>query len=110
MILASASIETNIQETEILSQTELHLLRGEHYLYLEASEDVDEFQLRFVFPPDHQYQVPTLLEIHNDTTADIHNYKIEDDTNEPNKVINFTIGPMQRGDRVLINFSYNYSP
>ena len=100
-----ASIDINTQETKIGTEKELYLLRGEHYLYLNASDNVNEFLLRFVFPPDYQYQVPTLLEIYNDTTADIHHYQIEDDTNEPNKIINFTIGRMQKDESVLLHFS-----
>ena len=105
VIPALASVDINTQETKIDTQKELYLLRGEHYLYLNASDDVNEFYLRFVFPPDYQYQVPTLLEIYNDTTADIRHYQIEDDTNEPNKVINFTIGPMHKDESVLLHFS-----
>jgi hypothetical protein len=105
VIPALASTDTNTQETTNVNQKELYLLRGEHYLYLNALENVDEFNLRFAFPPDYQYQVPTLLEIYNDTTADILHYKIEDDTNEPNKVINFTIGSIQKDENILLHFS-----
>ena len=104
-IPALASVNISTQETKIDTDKELYLLRGEHYLYLNASDNVNEFLLRFVFPPDYQYQVPTLLEIYNDTTADIHHYQIEDDTNEPNKIINFTIGRMQKDESVLLHFS-----
>jgi len=100
-----ASIDINTQETKIDTDKELYLLRGEHYLYLNASDSVNEFHLRFAFPPDYLYQVPTLLEIYNDTTADIRHYQIEDDTNEPNKVINFIIGPMHKDESVLLHFS-----
>ncbi len=100
-----ASIDINTQETKIGTDKELYLLRGEHYLYLNASDNANEFHLRFAFPPDYLYQVPTLLEIYNDTTADIRHYQIEDDTNEPNKVINFIIGPMHKDESVLLHFS-----
>lgn len=105
VIPALASIDINTQETKIDTDKELYLLRGEHYLYLNASDNVNEFHLRFAFPPDYLYQVPTLLEIYNDTTADIRHYQIEDDTNEPNKVINFIIGPMHKNESVLLHFS-----
>ena len=105
VIPALASIDINTQETKIDTDKELYLLRGEHYLYLNASDSVNEFHLRFAFPPDYLYQVPTLLEIYNDTTADIRHYQIEDDTNEPNKVINFIIGPMHKDESVLLHFS-----
>ncbi|UCD13985.1 MAG: transglutaminase domain-containing protein [Thermoplasmatales archaeon] len=102
-IPAWASLDT--QESNIDVQKELYLMRGEHYLYLNASDNVNEFHLRFVFPPDYQYQAPTLLEIYNDTTADILHYQIEDDLNKPNKIINFTIGPMHKNESVLLHFS-----
>jgi hypothetical protein len=85
---------------------ELYLLRIEHYLYINASEDVGIFHIRFSFPPDYEYQVPLLLEIHNDSTplAIIH-YCIENDTLPPNKIINFTLSPMKKDDNVLLHFS-----
>ena len=39
------------------------------------------------------------------TTSEIVHYQIENDTYEPNKVINFTIGSMKKGDSVLLHFS-----
>lgn len=105
VIPALTSTDIKTQETKIVTDKELYLLRGEHYLYLNASDNVNEFHLRFAFPPDYQYQVPTLLEIYNDTTADIRHYQIEDDVNEPNKVINFIIGPMHKDESVLLHFS-----
>jgi len=86
-------------------EKELHLLRVEHVLVLKAAEDADTFNLRYVFPPDYQYQVPIFLEILDDSSANILNYQIEDDINEPNKVVNFTIGYMNKEDSVLIHFS-----
>ena len=84
---------------------ELHLLRGEHYLFVNASEDVDEFHIRFSFPPDYSYQVPILLEIFNDTTEKLLHYEIEDDTNKPNKIINFTIDAMEKDECILLHFT-----
>jgi len=86
-------------------EKELHLLRVEHVLVLNAADDADTFNLRYVFPPDYQYQVPILLEILEDSTANILHYQIEDDVNEPNKVVNFTIGNMAKDESVLIHFS-----
>jgi len=85
---------------------ELYLLRVEHYLYVKASEDVGIFHIRFSFPPDYGYQVPLLLEIHNDSSLSaIEHYTIENDTFHPNKVINFTLHPMEKYDSVLLHFS-----
>jgi len=85
---------------------ELALLRGEYYLYINASENVGLFNIRYAFPPELKYQLPLIIEIFNDTTADILNYKIENDTNEPNKFANFTIGPMNKDESALVHFSY----
>jgi hypothetical protein len=85
---------------------ELYLLRGEHYLYINASKNLtDPFHLKFCFPPDYNYQVPILLEIFDDTTADILHYCISPDKNEPNRVIDFTIAPMKKEEGTLLHFS-----
>jgi len=87
-------------------ETELDLLRGEHYFYIDAIEDVGSFNIRYSFPPEYGYQVPIIMEILNDTTAEILNYNIENDTNNLNKIVNFTIGPIEKNSRVLIHFNY----
>jgi hypothetical protein len=85
---------------------ELDLLRVEHYLYINASEDVGVFHVRFSFPPDYEYQVPLMLDIYNDSTlSKLLHYQIENDTYEPNKVINFTMDAMNKGDSALLHFS-----
>lgn len=84
----------------------LYLLRVEHYLYVNASEDVGVFHIRFSFPPDYGYQVPVFLEIHNDSSLSaIEHYAIINDTFHPNTIINFTIKPMKKYDSVLLHFS-----
>ena len=88
------------------SLQELDLLRVEHYLYLTASQDVGVFHVRFSFPPDYEYQAPLLLEFYNDTTSSaLLHYQIENDSEAPNKIINFTMGLMNKGDKVLLHFS-----
>ncbi len=95
--------QTTQDKTETLQ--ELNLLRGEHYLYINATADVTSFHIRYSFPPDYNYQVPIILEILNDSTADILNCEIQNDSLEPNKVINFTLGPMQKGNMVSLHFN-----
>ncbi len=105
-VLSSQSNETlNDQSRQTMDQ-ELELLRVEHYLYLNASEDVGVFHLRFSFPPDYEYQVPIMLELYNDstTTAILHS-RIENDSLPPNKLINFTLAPMHQHDSILLHFS-----
>ena len=87
-------------------EEELFLLRGEHYLYLTATENVNQFHLRFTFPPIYGYQRPLLLEIFNDTTGPILQYTIENDTSEPNKLINFTIDSLVKDETILVHFTW----
>jgi transglutaminase-like putative cysteine protease len=84
---------------------ELYLLRVEHYLDLLATEDTGTFSVQYVFPPDYGFQVPILLEVHDDSTADILSSSIEMDTYEPNRVANFTVASLQKDAHALIHFS-----
>ena len=85
---------------------ELVLLRGEHVLVLNASEDVNMFSVKYVFPPEYSSQVPILFEWVNDTTAHIIHYTIDNDTLSPNKVMNFTLAPMLKNESVTLHFNY----
>lgn len=101
---SSMNVYTNIP-TSTDSQ-DLDLLRVEHYLYVNATAEVDTFHIKFSFPPDYEYQVPLLLEIHNDSTlSEILHFQIENDTYDPNKIINFTIRSMESDESVLLHFS-----
>jgi hypothetical protein len=104
--LSQSPENTSIISSLDIADQELYLLRVEHYLYVNASEDVGIFHIRFSFPPDYAYQVPLLLDIDNDSTplAIVH-YDIENDTLPPNKIINFTLSPMKKNDSVLLHFS-----
>jgi hypothetical protein len=87
------------------SEKELHLLRVEHYLELEALENINDFEVNYVFPPIYGYQVPIVLELLNDTTANILKYKIEKDTCNLNRIINFSLSSMKKGEHTLIHFT-----
>jgi len=106
IVSSEYNFNDNPYTTQEDEDKELDLLRSEHYLFVNASDDVDSFYIRFAFPPDYQYQVPILFELLNDSTAEVLNYHIEDDKNEPNKVVNFTIGPMSKDEMVSIHFNY----
>ncbi|MFH1014120.1 MAG: transglutaminase-like domain-containing protein [Thermoplasmatota archaeon] len=96
----------SIDILEITPETKnLYLLRVEHYLDLHATETTDTFTVTYAFPPDYGYQVPILLDIHNDSTAEIIDYGIDHDAIEPNRVANFTIASMQKDAHELIHFS-----
>ncbi|MDG6228856.1 MAG: transglutaminase-like domain-containing protein [Candidatus Thermoplasmatota archaeon] len=84
---------------------ELYLLRVEHYLELIATESTGTFSVTYAFPPDYGFQVPILLDLHEDSTADIIHYSIDMDSYEPNRVANFTIRSLQKDERKLIHFS-----
>jgi hypothetical protein len=84
---------------------EFHLLRNEHYLHLKTSDNVDIFNLFFSFPQSYQFQVPIFLQIYNDTTKKLINYKIENDTFEPNLLINFTISSIKKEEVLLLHFT-----
>ena len=87
------------------SKKDIYLLRVEHYLELAANDNVDIFHVRYVFPPDYGYQIPIVMEIFNDTTAGLLNYRIEKDFCEPNRVVNFTIAGMHQGEHKLLHFT-----
>lgn len=89
------------------TEQELDLLHGETYFDVIALENVTSpFNLSYVAPLNYGNQAPILVEICSDSTANIISYSIPNDTNEPNKIINFTIGPMQKGDNRTIHFQY----
>ena len=94
--------ENNLQVQE---QSELHLLRVEHYLFLKADDDVDAFNVKYACSPIYNYQVPIIVQIFNDTGENITNYKIESDAFEPNKFVNFTVKPMQKDEERLVHFT-----
>jgi len=107
LVCSEVNFQENIKSIECTVQDqELDLLRGEHYLFVNATENTNSFHIRYSFPPNYNYQVPIMLEILNDSTAEILQYKIESDTYEPNKVVNFTLGPLQKGSLVSLHFYY----
>jgi len=107
LVSSESYIQENKKSAECsVQEQELDLLRGEHYLFVNATENVSSFHIRYSFSPDYNYQVPILLEILNDSTAKILHFEIENDTYEPNKVVNFTLGPLEKGSLVSLHFYY----
>lgn len=107
-VLSSSTIIEYVPDSTLpfKEEQELYLLRVEHYLYLNATENVEVFHVRYSIPPDYGYQVPILLELHNDSTLKkIKQYRIENDSLPPNKIINFTAGPLNNSESMLIHFS-----
>jgi len=106
-IVISVDVEKTIPVIQLTEENEeLDLLRAEHYLYLEAEENVDSFNVRYSFPPEYNRQYPIFLELINNSSDKIIDYKIEDDIYEPNKFVNFTIDSMEKNETVLIHFNY----
>ena len=95
----------NLDLDSLSSDKELYLLRVEHYLELLSEENIGIFNVRYAFPPEYFYQLPILLEIFDDTNADILNYKIENEKDMLNKVVNFTISSIGKNEPILIHFT-----
>ena len=106
----SASIEKTSQQVTNSNfgdeEQILYLLNGRTILTLYATENVDNFYVIHSIPPNYEFQAPIYLRIMDNTTANILDYKIEDDRNPPNKIINFTIGPMKKNEKTKIYFEY----
>ncbi len=100
MILCKSNINLLTKD-----ENNLYLQRVEHYLYLKSDENVQNFIVNYSFPPDYSYQTPVLLEIFEDSTANILNYEIVNDVKKPNKFAKFQIGSIQKDEIVLIHFT-----
>ena len=87
-------------------EKELHLIYGKHVFSIYALEDVVSFNLIHCIPLIYEEQAPVLLSIGNQTTANILSYEIENDTYPPNKVINLTIGRMNKGEKTTVHLEY----
>ena len=100
---SSVSISNDVKDFN--ETKELYLLRVEHYLELEAAENTESFHVKYVFPPDYGYQVPIVMELLNDTTANVLSYNIEKYGVEPNNVVNFTLDSMSQNEHRMIHFT-----
>ena len=106
LILIIPSVIPISNPTILIRETkQLNLLRVEHYLELEATENTDQFYVHYAFPPDYNYQVPIVLELFNDTTNTLLDYQIQKDCYQPNRIINFTLQPMQKNEHRLLHFT-----
>jgi hypothetical protein len=94
--------------TSINSDTEkeLYLLHGRTNFTFLALDDVESFNFIHTIPPNYENQAPILFNIRDETTANIISYKMYNDTNYPNKVINFTIGSMTKKEKKIVSFEY----
>ena len=87
-------------------EQELDLLHGETLFYLWANDDVNSVNVTYAIPPNYGDQAPIFFDIRDDTTAEIISYTIVNDTNPPNKVVNFEIGSMAKGEKKSLHFDF----
>ena len=90
---------------EISGDTQIHLLRVEHYLDIVGLKNVSNFNIWYAFPANYEYQTPVILQVFNDTSDDVLNYKIENDTLTPNKLVNFSVSSIKKEEHKLIHFT-----
>jgi len=89
------------------SGTELDLLHGEVLIYVKADNDITSFfNVTWAVPPNYENQAPVLIDVRNDTSADVLGWDVINDTNPPNKVLKFLISPLRKGEQVSIHFDY----
>ena len=102
-------IKSNFEENLIFNknnENDLCLIKGRTYYLLYSKEDVDNFNVVFSIPINYINHAPVYLKILDNSTANIISYKIENDTFSPNKLINFTIGHINKKVRTELNFEY----
>jgi hypothetical protein len=107
-IIHSLEISTNKKDSiEMISndEQELTLLSGDFYLTMVSTANTDSFNVRYAFPMDYHFQVPLFLYLANDSTGKILDYQIENDTDGINKIVNFTICPLEKDEKVKIHFA-----
>lgn len=97
--------ETATHTETITVGTSICLLCGEFKYQLEALADIDSFNFTCAVPCKYEDQVPIFFEICNDTTANITKYEMFSQE-DPNNVVNFTIGSMRKDEKVLIHLKY----
>ena len=99
LTLVSVSYTGASNTNQLSTDEELDLLLGEVIFEIKAIENTNSsFNIFYAVPSIYGYQSPIILEIRENTTAKIINYKIENDTNYPNQVINFTIDAMKKDE------------
>lgn len=97
----------SVSSAAIDTEQELDLLHGETIFNITALADITSpFNISYVAPLNYGDQAPILFEVKNDTTANIIAYQILNDANSPNKMINFTVAPLEKGENAFIHFEY----
>jgi hypothetical protein len=106
LISSAEKTKFSISEYEYTGiDKELNLLKGNFYYYFDTTHNLSNFNFSHAFPPEYNYQHPIYLEIMPDTTAEIIDYKIENQIDSENKIINFSIGPINTSTQILLHFN-----
>jgi len=88
-------------------EQELDLLHGEIAFYiLPLLDNGNSFNITYSIPPNYEDQAGILFEIRDDTTSEIISCSISNDTNPPNKVINFNIRSIKSGEKAFLHFDF----
>ncbi len=83
---------------------DVHVLRVENFLYVEALEQCSFVNVSCVFPLEYGFQVPLWLNILEDSSAEIVWFDIVSDSDGLNKLASFHMVNLSAGERVLIHF------
>jgi len=86
------------------SEIDLYLLRSEIYLLLKSVEET--FDVLYSIPPDYGEQILVYFEILKDTSTDLINFSIDNDTRFPNRVVKFKISSNRIDKKIIIHFQY----
>jgi hypothetical protein len=89
----------------LIDDKQIYLLRVEHYLELQTNADVNDFCVKYACPTDYNYQTPIVVEILDNSSDNIIDYKIENDVDGLNKIVNFSISSMNTNQNCMIHFT-----
>ncbi|HEC81872.1 MAG TPA: hypothetical protein ENI42_05570 [Thermoplasmatales archaeon] len=104
-LLSSSTVSSEL--VYVAGDAELDLLHGEAFFYITANSDVTPlFNVTWAAPPNYENQAPVLIDIRDDTSAEILTCSVINDTNPPNKVLKFLVAPLRKGEQVSIHFDY----
>lgn len=106
ILTLNVSFTTTYSSISNETEQEFHLLYGKTIFSLYAMGETSSFNVIYSIPPNYENQAPIIYNIMEETTAEILNFKMYNDTNSPNKVVNFTIAPLEKEERVEIHFEY----
>jgi len=105
--LSKNDVFDNKSETDFLvSSQELVLLYGEINFFISfPTEQVDSFNVSYSLPSSYKAQATIIVEIRNDSTADIISYDIVNDSLS-NSIINFNVAASDYEDDPSIHFDF----